>query len=74
VSGIPKELEALRDELGSPEAKAAFAASNRAVGAWDRANPTTLGGVLDFIDQLRLAFGDGEPDRTPWIGDRFLID
>jgi hypothetical protein len=74
VTRFRKEIEELRDDAGSPEAKAAFAASERAVEAWERANPTTLEGTLDWIDQLRAVFGDPEPDRTPWTGHRILID
>jgi hypothetical protein len=29
---------------------------------------------MSWIDQLREAFDEPEVDRTPWIGDRFLID
>jgi hypothetical protein len=42
--------------------------------AWERENPTSIEGILDWIDQLREAFGDPEPDRTPWHGDDFKID
>jgi hypothetical protein len=74
VSRSSRDVEDLRDDLGSPAAREALAASEREVDAWERAHPTTLEGVLDWIDQLRLAFGDRPPDRTPWRGDRILID
>ncbi len=73
MTRLPRDLEEFRDEGSSPEAKANFAASDRAVHAWERANPTSLESTLDWIDQLRAAFGDPEPDRTPWRGDRFPI-
>lgn len=74
MTRFSRDLEEFRDEALSAASKAAFAASDRAVEAWERANPTTLAGTLDWIDQLRAAFGDPEPDRTPWSGDKFLID
>ena len=64
----------LLEDLGSPDAREALAASNRAAEEWDRHHPVTLPQMLDFIDQLRSAFGDEMPDRTPWSGDRILID
>ena len=74
MTRFSRDLEEFRDEAVSAESKAQWAASARAVEAWERANPTTLEGILDWIDQLRLAFGDPEPDRTPWRGDNFKID
>lgn len=74
MTRFPRDLEEFRDDALSPEARAEFAASARAVEAWERANPTSIEGILDWIDQLRDAFGEPEVDRTPWRGDKFLID
>ena len=74
MTRFPRDLEEFRDEALSAQSKANFAASDRAVEAWQRANPTSLEGTLDWIDQLREAFGEPAVDRTPWRGDRFLID
>lgn len=74
MSRFPRDMEEFRDDALSPEVVAEFAASARAVHAWERENPTSLEGILDWIDQLRAAFGDPKPDRTPWRGDNFKID
>jgi hypothetical protein len=74
MTRFSRDLEEFRDDALSPEVKAEFAASDRAVEAWERENPTSIEGILDWIDQLRAAFGDPEPDRTPWRGDDFKID
>jgi hypothetical protein len=74
MSRFSPDLEEFRDEALSPEAKAAWAASARAVEAWERANPVSLEAILAWVDQLREAFGEPPVDRTPWLGDRFLID
>lgn len=74
MTRLSPDLEEFRAEALSAEAKANFTASDRAVEAWERENPTSLEGTLDWIDQLRAAFGDPEPDRTPWRGDNFKID
>lgn len=50
-----------------------FAESARICEAWDRAHPVTLEGILDWIDQLRAAFGEPEVDRTPWRGEDFRV-
>ncbi len=67
------DLEEMRDEALSPEAREEFAASARAVARWERDHPVSIEQVLDWIDQLRAAFGDPAPDRTPWRGDDYRI-
>lgn len=74
MSRFPRDMEEFRDEALTPEAVAEFAASALAVETWERANPISLEQILGWIDQLRAAFGDPEPDRTPWRGDDFKID
>lgn len=74
MSRFPRDLEEFRDDALSPATRASFAASESATRAWERANPTSLEGMLDWIDQLRAVFGDAEPDRTRWPGDDFRID
>ena len=74
MSRISRDLEEFRDEAMSPAAKAEWQASARAVEAWERAHPVSPDAILSWIDQLREAFGDPPVDRTPWHGNRFLID
>jgi len=74
MTRFSRELEEFRDEALSPESRAEWLASARAVEAWDRAHPVSMETILGFIDQLREMFGEPEVDRTPWRGDKFLID
>lgn len=74
MSPFSRELEEFRGEALSPEVRSEFAASAQAVENWERANPVSLADILGWIEQLRTAFGDPEPDRTPWPGDDFRID
>jgi hypothetical protein len=70
---IHAALDALREDALSEAAWRDFRASARATAAWHRAHPTTLDGILDWIDQLRAAFGDPPVDRRPWRGGDFRI-
>jgi hypothetical protein len=67
------ELEALREDALSEAARRDFRASARATAEWERAHPTTLEGILEWIDQLRAAFGDPPVDRRPWRGTDFRL-
>lgn len=69
----PAEQAQILAEAHSESVRANFAASERACEAWERAHPTTLEGILDWIEQLRQLFGDPPVDRTPWKGDDFRI-
>jgi hypothetical protein len=40
---------------------------------WERAHPTTLAGILHFIDELRSLFGDPPVDLEPWQGTDFRL-
>jgi hypothetical protein len=50
-----------------------FAASRRAVEAWQRAHPVSFTGLLAWIDALRAVFGDPPIDRCPTRGDDYRI-
>ena len=60
-----EELAEMRVLL-SPDAREGFAASLRAVAAWERTHPTDIAGILDWVDQLRALFGDPPVDRSGW--------
>ena len=68
-----EELAALRADAFDPRRTQDRIESERACQAWDRAHPTTLEGILDWIEQLRQVFGDPPVDRTPWRGDDFRL-
>ena len=61
------------DEILSESARRELKASARATEAWDRAHPTTLESILDWVDQLRALFGDPPVDRRPWRGGDFRL-
>lgn len=67
------ELEEFRDDALSDAARQAFRASAEATARWDRAHPLGIEGILDWIDELRRAFGDPPLDRRPWRGDDFRL-
>lgn len=69
----PAECEEMLAEARSERVRANFAASARDCEAWDRAHPTTLEGILEWIEQLRQVFGDPPVDRTPSVADDFRI-
>ena len=50
-----------------------FAASRRAVEAWQREHPVSLPALLAWIDALRAIFGDPPIDRRPTLGDDYRI-
>ena len=68
-----EELEAMREDGLSEEIRREFRASAEATARWDRAHPTDVAAVLDWIDQLRAVFGDPPVDRRPWRGEDFRI-
>jgi hypothetical protein len=68
-----QELLEFREDGLSDARRREFEESAHACEAWDRAHPVTLEGVLDWIDQLREAFGEPETDRTPWRGSDFRL-
>lgn len=68
-----QELREIREDGLSETRRREFGESARICEAWDRAHPVTLEGVLDWIDQLRDAFGEPEVDRTPWRGSDFRL-
>lgn len=73
MSQRDEELEAFRDDTLSDAARAAFRASADATERWDRAHPMDVNATLDWIDELRRAFGDPEVDRRPWRGNDFRL-
>jgi hypothetical protein len=74
VSRIPlDELESLREAGLSRALRREFQASARASGAWERAHPTGVEALLDWVEELRLAFGDPPVDRRPWRGSDFRL-
>lgn len=68
-----QEKAELLEDARSETRRREFADSTRACEAWERAHPVSLEAILDWIDQLRAAFGEPEVDRTPWRGDDFRI-
>jgi len=50
-----------------------FAASRRAVEAWQRQHPVSFPDLLAWIDSLRRVFGDPPVDRRPSVGDDYRI-
>ncbi len=68
-----EELEAFREEGLSEERRRAIRASVRATERWEREHPIGLEQILDWIDQLRLAFGEPAVDTRPWKGSDFRL-
>jgi hypothetical protein len=74
VSRAPAdELEEFRAAALSEAARRAFRASAEATLRWERAHPSDVDGVLDWIDELRRAFGEPPVDRRPWRGSDFRL-
>ncbi len=67
------ELEAFREEGLSEERRLAFRASAEAIERWERAHPVGIEEILDWIDQLRAAFGEPPVETRPWRGDDFRL-
>ena len=68
----------MREEGMSEDIREAFRAGERAAEAWMRERgraQTQLGieDMLDWVDQLRAAFGEPEVDQRPWVGDDFRL-
>lgn len=68
-----EELEAMRADGLSEKVRADFRASTLATERWDRAHPIGLEQILDFIDQLREAFGEPAVETRPWKGNDFRL-
>jgi hypothetical protein len=66
-------LAEYREDGLSDSRRRDFEESTRICDEWDRAHPVTLEGILDWIDQLRAAFGEPAVDREPWRGEDFRI-
>jgi hypothetical protein len=67
------ELESLRAEISGSAQREAWLASARATAAWERRHAADVEAILDWIDGLRLAFGDPPADRRPWRGDDYRL-
>ncbi len=67
------ELEAFRVEGLSAQRRAEFEASAQATARWERSHAVDIDAILDWIDQLRIAFGDAPTDRRPWRGNDFRL-
>jgi hypothetical protein len=70
VSSDPEEL---RRYALDPETRRNLARSERAVRAWEQENPTTLDGVLAWIDSLRGLIGEPAVDLDPWPDNDFRL-
>ena len=68
-----EELESMREDGFSAEVRRQFQASAEATARWDRAHPLDVNAILDWIEQLREAFGDTPVDRRPWRGNDFRL-
>ncbi|MEX2205282.1 MAG: hypothetical protein WEF50_03535 [Myxococcota bacterium] len=68
-----QELLELREDGLSAARRREFDESARICQAWDLAHPLTLDGVLDWIDELRVTFGEPETSRAPWRGNDFRL-
>jgi len=73
MSRRDEELESMREDGFSAEIRRQFQASAEATARWDRAHPLDVNAILDWIEQLREAFGDPKVDRRPWQGNDFRI-
>ena len=68
-----EELESMRQDGYSADLRQEFQASAEATARWDRAHPLDVNAILDWIEQLRQAFGDAPVDRRPWRGNDFRL-
>jgi hypothetical protein len=73
MSRRDEELESMREDGLSAEMRRQFQASAEATARWDRAHPQDVTDILDWIEQLRQAFGDPPVDRRPWRGNDFRL-
>ena len=73
MSGRDEELESMREDGLSAEIRRQFQASAEATSRWDRAHPLDVNAILDWIEELRMMFGDPKVDRRPWQGNDFRI-
>ena len=73
MSRRDEELESMREDGLSAEIRRQFEASAEATARWDRAHPLDVNAILDWIEQLRQAFGDPAVDRRPWRGNDFRL-
>ena len=67
------DLEEMRRDALSDDARREFRDSASAVARWDRDHPIDLAAILLWIDELRAVFGDPPVDRTPWRGSDFRL-
>jgi hypothetical protein len=68
------EQQTMREDGLSQNVLEQFTAAEQAVAEWERGRTRrTLADALDWIDELRRAFGDPEVDLTPWRGDDFRL-
>jgi hypothetical protein len=56
-----------------PDLEGGIARGAEIVREWERTHPTTLEGVLDWIEELRRLFGDPPVGREPWRGGDFRL-
>jgi hypothetical protein len=79
MTRLPREqLEEMREDGASQSLRDAFTAAERASNEWERHRgraQSQLGieEILDWIDELRAAFGEPDVDRRPWTGDDFRL-
>ncbi len=79
MTRLPREqLEEMREDGSSQKLRDAFAAAEHACNEWERRRgraQSQLGieEILDWVDELRAAFGDPDVDRRPWVGDDFRL-
>lgn len=70
---MKRDLEEMREHALDPETRENFRRSAQIVHEWERANPTTLDQMLDWIEQIRRTFGDMPVDTEPWRGSDFRL-
>jgi hypothetical protein len=68
-----EDLEEMRRDALSADARRAFQDSASAVAQWERGHPIDLAAILLWIDELRGLYGDPPVDRTPWVGSDFRL-
>lgn len=70
---MKRELDEMREHALEPATRENFRRSEAVVRRQEREHPTTLDGMLDWIEQIRRAFGDMPVEREPWRGSDFRL-
>ena len=67
------ELQEMRRHALEPRTRRNWARSAQAERAWRLENPTTLDGILAWIDSLRELMGEPPTNLDPWRGNDFRL-